>query len=306
MSPPESELRQSTPEKTLIAVAQLRAQLDMQGDDWNPDEPQAQQALLWAAAQGGRTCWELFDDLLEHGVSAACSNPEDANNTALHYVLISSTENSPPTEADIFKRVQTLLDHNANVNASNADGVTPLAIVVQLSQLGLAKLLLQQPGIAVDAYTQGMTCLHRAIEKDRRATEPNNSEIVRALLAAGASTRLKTARGETAIQLAQQMGDEVIAKLVRDHNNSPQKSNHEQQPVSPGNERLAPFVSYGSLAARTTPPPAHQRHQPIVKLQTADSPWPQATTQTPRGSLPNSGASTPCSLHLSRPLSRGT
>ena len=121
-----------------------------------------------------------------------------------------------------LKMVQVLLEYEADVNARNDDGGTPLHFMYQnysrRSKLGYTSLpkvarLLLENGVDVNAVDYNhFTTLHVAAQSGL-------VEVVRVLLEHGADVGAETNSGETAFQLAGGVGDEYakIRKLLSEH-----------------------------------------------------------------------------------------
>jgi ankyrin repeat protein len=104
--------------------------------------------------------------------------------------------------------VRLLIDHGANVNASRADGISPLFIACELGRPDMCKLLLLR-GAGVNSGKimagGGTTPLMAAAARGHRV-------IVRMLLEAGAdTTRQHTMDFRTAATIANELGFAAVA-----------------------------------------------------------------------------------------------
>ena len=93
--------------------------------------------------------------------------------------------------------LQALIDHGANVNATNKRNETALTLACLFENEGAIILLVNasaDPNIAVEAY--GYTCLHDAITGDW------SKEVLQALIDHGANVNVTNKRNETALQQA--------------------------------------------------------------------------------------------------------
>lgn len=106
--------------------------------------------------------------------------------------------------------IPTLLKHEANINKANSNGNTVLMIVAYHNKIETVQYLLSYPNIAVNQQNkQGETALIDAIVAE-------NQSIIELLLDAGANPKIANNNGLTPLELAEQMGDQEIIKLLKD------------------------------------------------------------------------------------------
>jgi ankyrin repeat protein len=109
--------------------------------------------------------------------------------------------------------VKLLLDHNADANAADKDGETPLSIAIERVNTDMVKLLLDHGANANAAKTKGETPLSRAIGQGNTDTD-----IVKLLLDHGANANATNAAGETPLRIAiSKLGNNDVVKLLLDH-----------------------------------------------------------------------------------------
>lgn len=165
---------------------------------------------LIAAAGGGHS--EIVQSLLAAGASVKVANRDQR--TALMSAALRGDD----------KLVKILLDAGSEVNAKDKQGETALFDAVRYGHLGVVRLLLDAGGdpnvsnqLPVNAADSGYTPLMYAA---KRASVPNSPpvqdwlEIVTALLAKGANPDIRSTRGTTALSVAQDYGNQDIAKLL--------------------------------------------------------------------------------------------
>lgn len=104
---------------------------------------------------------------------------------------------------------QLLLDTGANPNlaANNPAKVAPIHAAVAANHIGLVELLIQHKADVNAKQTQGVTALHSAAHR-------GNLPIVQMLLAAGADKTAKMDSGETAYDYAKKDGHEGVAEYL--------------------------------------------------------------------------------------------
>jgi len=122
---------------------------------------------------------------------------------------------------------RSLVEAGANVNVSDDNGVTPLALAVEgrgAESLALVQALLAA-GAGVDSRECGKSALvpllsmsyglARGATALGLASSNGNVEVARALLAAKADVNLKQCDGSTPLMLALQNGHQEVADLLR-------------------------------------------------------------------------------------------
>ncbi|RNJ56637.1 hypothetical protein D7B24_007001 [Verticillium nonalfalfae] len=102
---------------------------------------------------------------------------------------------------------ELLLDHGADMNAIQADGITALHTIVQLNYLDLAKSLLRR-GVNADGGT-----VHKAIHY---AVMEGRTEMVKLLLDSGVGIESTDALGNTALGWAAKNGNTDLIRLLLD------------------------------------------------------------------------------------------
>ena len=111
--------------------------------------------------------------------------------------------------------VELLLHYEANVKSTAMDNFTALHFASQSGSRRICEALLQRERTLLDKPTSkaGKTALHLAIGK-------GNVEVVRCLLEAGASKKVKTKHGENALALAWKCNthQEEIIELIKNVN----------------------------------------------------------------------------------------
>ena len=107
--------------------------------------------------------------------------------------------------------VELLIAHQADVNAQNPEGATPLHDAALAGQTAVAVALLEH-GARIDARDteSGATPLHRAASWGRR-------EMVELLLSKGADPNAKDNNGRTPLDLAVASAQTDSAELLRKH-----------------------------------------------------------------------------------------
>ncbi len=165
-------------------------------------------AGLIAAASAGQT--DIVDMLLSAG-----ANPKAQTNDG-HTALIGAVEKGD------LRIVQALLKAGADVNAKNSKGETALFPAVQTGNLRLVDTLLlagAETNITnarpMTSNDSGYTPLMYATRHGLIVTEGPWVEIVRALLAKGADSNLRSHHGATALSIAERNGYADIIDALR-------------------------------------------------------------------------------------------
>ena len=140
--------------------------------------------------------------LLEKGVDVNVTN--DYNNTALFIAAINGRE-------DVVK---LLLEKGADINKATIDGETILMGAINYDEEEVIKILLayDEEGVRVDLNARnndGVTALIRAVEH-------GNTEIVGAVVEAGADMKIRDNYGNTPLIRASMVGEEYILDLLLD------------------------------------------------------------------------------------------
>ena len=103
-----------------------------------------------------------------------------------------------------------LLEHNADPNALDHQGYTPLHIALMYGHLDMVRLLLELD-VDVNTWAKGSTMpLHRA-------SEWGQLEVARMLLEHDADVKAEDDEGNTALQLASEYGRCEIVRLLSEH-----------------------------------------------------------------------------------------
>jgi len=165
---------------------------------------------LIAAAGGGHA--EIVRMLLAAGAPVNAANHDQS--TALMAAALSGDD----------KLVKLLLDAGAEVNAKDKEGETALFGAVRYGRLDIVRLLLDagaDPNVSnqlpVNEADSGYTPLMYAAKRGVVPNSPSVQDwlaIVKALLAKGGNPDARSARGTTALSVAQDYGNQDIAKLL--------------------------------------------------------------------------------------------
>ncbi len=157
---------------------------------------------LYVAAQYGYL--EIVEVLLSHH-RMDVDQPIFNGETALHIAILKGYSN-------VFF---ALLEAGADVNQKTPDGWTPLHIAVQNDDWQMAIVLLEQPGILVNAETKmhGLTPLHMAIRL-------GHTSVAKELLDFGANLHQITDDGKTAFMFARESGHLNAVSLLRSYRGS--------------------------------------------------------------------------------------
>lgn len=150
--------------------------------------------------------------LLEKGVDVNVTN--DYNNTALFTAAINGRE-------DVVK---LLLEKGADINKANIDGETILMGAINYDEEEVIKILLayDEEGVRVDLNARnnnGETALIRAVEN-------GNTEIVEAVVEAGADMKIRDNDGNTPLIRASMVGEEYILGVLLDSGSDVNETNN--------------------------------------------------------------------------------
>lgn len=142
--------------------------------------------------------WEIIILLVEAGANV---NAQDSDgNTALHHAA----------QWEMYDIARYLLTKcNALADIENDDDETPFDLAIHSNDTEMVRLFLDNRKANVNRkdYT-GATALHRA-------TEADNTELVKLLLSAGAKVNVKDCLGETPLSIAKEYENEDIIRLLR-------------------------------------------------------------------------------------------
>lgn len=104
---------------------------------------------------------------------------------------------------------RVLIENGADVNISDNNKISPLMMAASINNLPMVTLLLQKE-VLIDAQGYlGMTALMFAALN-------NNTQVVNALLDAGANTKIKNRANQTALDIAHDKGFADLEKIIRD------------------------------------------------------------------------------------------
>ena len=118
--------------------------------------------------------------------------------------------------------VKYLVSKGADVNAKDGDGETPLHEAVKFSNVGAAKFLISKKADVNARDNEGNSPLHWA------AMRNGKTDIAKALIAKGADVGAEERWGKTPRDLAEEVGNEVLAKYLATQ--KPKKSGSSSQP----------------------------------------------------------------------------
>jgi ankyrin repeat domain-containing protein 50 len=138
--------------------------------------------------------------LLENGASVNTVN--NAGQTALH-VVIDSWEDEDAASSIMLR----LLEAGADGDVEDAEGMTPLFLALERSELGAVALLLRY-GVGTEGTNpEGKTALHLA-------AETGNESLAQVLLASGTNVEARDHSGKTAIEIAAASGHKAILNEI--------------------------------------------------------------------------------------------
>ncbi|XP_055906458.1 putative ankyrin repeat protein RF_0381 [Eupeodes corollae] len=141
--------------------------------------------------------------------SGAKVNDPDGNNkrrkfldTPLHFAALNGH----------LEIVEMLLDKGANIHAKNQYGATPLQASIFRNKLDVVELLLKRGGAPLnEKKSNGITCLHRAVQKGSlRAVEM----LLKYKVNVNAVTRTYRRDGQTPLHFAAEKGNDRIVQLL--------------------------------------------------------------------------------------------
>jgi ankyrin repeat protein len=139
---------------------------------------------------------ELIAQLIQKGANV---NLKNADMTPLHYAIGGGK----------FKAIATLIKHEANVEATNDERMTPLHLAIGAKNAGQVVPMLLKAGADPSAKDkEGFTPLHYAVLV-------NDTDILTALLKAGANINVKTKEGKTPLDIAIAKNKSEAAELLR-------------------------------------------------------------------------------------------
>ncbi len=209
------------------------------GADVNARSKQGQTALITAAASAGNV--ETVRLLLSKGANvkvdggAALMGAAAANDAAIVRLLIENGADAKAADragntalmgaasGNHVANVKLLLDNRADVNAASTEGgqvkngaialkqLTPLLMSAAFGSTDLVETLLDA-GAQVNAKdVRGMTPLMLGV-----ASETQNAEVVKLLVAEGADLNAKSNAGETVLDWALRFGDPKVIRILKD------------------------------------------------------------------------------------------
>ena len=163
------------------------------GADVNAANRNGGTALMYAAAAGRMAALAM---LLDHGARV-----DARSRTGWTALTLAAVKGHPDV-------VQRLLRAGADINAADVYGWTPLMRAVHEQRHGAVQVLLDAPGVDVDARNEhGSTALHLAAQRGDRP-------IVEHLLAGGANPELEDQEGLTPSEIASMTGHPDLASFL--------------------------------------------------------------------------------------------
>ncbi|KAG7152024.1 Ankyrin-3 like protein [Verticillium longisporum] len=152
---------------------------------------------------------ETVTCLLAHGACCHAARTRTGPNNQHHEHTLWPWErtNSSAAHHNNSELFELLLDHGADMNAIQADGITALHTVVQLNYLDLAQSLLRR-GVNVDGGK-----VHKAIHY---AVMEGRMEMVKLLLDSGVGIESTDESGNTALSWAAKIGNMDLIRLLLD------------------------------------------------------------------------------------------
>jgi ankyrin repeat protein len=222
MEMPPIEKRKKFPALSEAEIGIVRAWID-QGAKW-PDgvrlaiaatTPDKAEPIMADAAQPKHDA--LFDMIragVRRGIAKALKNPAALN-------LRDEEGNTPLIQAAFYldaAQVAQLIDHGADVNATNNAGMTPLMKAVW--DLDKTRLLIKRDANVNAASKMGNTPLIIA------SFAYGSSEVVKALIAAGAKVDAVNGAGGNAVVAAAESGDLNTLRALLDHGGDPDSKTH--------------------------------------------------------------------------------
>lgn len=157
---------------------------------------------LHAAANNGNAV--LAKSLIEAG--ADVNSRSKIQMTPLHWAI---------GHAEVAR---VLIENGADVNAQNKAGSTPLILAASEGLIPSVKLLIGKGADVKISNHHGATALHAAaMQPDGLAWATDLKATVELLIENGADVNATDEDGETPLSLTLMMGNEAIAKILRDH-----------------------------------------------------------------------------------------
>ena len=193
----------------------LQAIID-HGADVNAINQRNQTALLVACKQGNTG---IINILLNAGADPNIATTN--GNSCLHSVVWYGDDDSDDDDVrhEVF---QVIIDHGADVNATNQQNETALLIACIKRNTGVINILLNAGADPNIATINGNTCLHsvaRYYDDDHRMRFINNDElqdVLQALIDHGADVNIIDKKNETMLVLACEEGNTDIINMLLD------------------------------------------------------------------------------------------